>query len=210
MHHFLKTFQRSLLSLDRLAAERCITEAVEQFSTIEIVDHIIAEALRRIGDDWKNGSVALSQVYMSGRICEGLVDQLLPPGATQRKKQPSLAIAVLEDHHFLGKRIVYAIVRAAGFDITDFGHGSVAEIISQVRAGNIEILLLSTLMLHSALAVRDVVHGLALENLNVKIVVGGAPFLFDPHLWQEVKADAMARSAGEAPAIITSLTGAGG
>jgi methanogenic corrinoid protein MtbC1 len=39
------------------------------------------------------------------------------------------------------------------------------------------------------------------------VVVGGAPFLFDPLLWREVGADAMGRSASEAPGIIEKITG---
>ncbi len=63
--------------------------------------------LERIGNLWEKGHCALSQVYMSRRICEELVDALLgpaqsawlfPPGAAR------LALAVLEDHHMLGKQ----------------------------------------------------------------------------------------------------------
>jgi methanogenic corrinoid protein MtbC1 len=37
--------------------------------------------------------------------------------------------------------------------------------------------------------------------------VGGAPFLFDDQLWQEVGADAMGSSAVEAVAIVERLMG---
>ena len=40
-----------------------------------------------------------------------------------------------------------------------------------------------------------------------KVVVGGAPFLFDDQLWQEVGADAMGKSAADAVAIVTRLMG---
>lgn len=44
-------------------------------------------ALDRIGTGWENGTIALSQVYMSGRICEEVVDDLLPTGAPKGKQE---------------------------------------------------------------------------------------------------------------------------
>lgn len=62
-------------------------------------------------------------------------------------------------------------------------------------------------MLPSALHVRDLVMRLKSARLDVKVVVGGAPFLFDPELWREVGADAMGRSASDAAGIIGKFTG---
>jgi len=75
------------------------------------------------------------------------------------------------------------------------------------KKDGIKILLISVLMLPSALKVREVREKLDGSGLNIKIVVGGAPFLFDDKLWKEVGADAMGRYASEAVTIITSLTG---
>ena len=36
----------------------------------------------------------------------------------------------------------------------------------------------------------------------VRVIVGGAPFLFDDKLWREVGADAMGRNAAEAVALV--------
>jgi len=200
-------FEQTLLSLDRLAARQLVTAAQNTYTPIEFVDQVIMKALTRIGEGWERGDIALSQVYMSGRICEELVDGLLPPGDAQRKDQPRMAIGVLEDYHLLGKRIVYSVLRAEGFDLKDYGRVTVDEVIAKVKEDHIRILLISTLMLHSALHVQDLVARLKAENLDVKVIVGGAPFLYDDQLWREVKADAMGRSASDAAKLIRSLMG---
>jgi methanogenic corrinoid protein MtbC1 len=202
-----ESFQAALLSLDRLAARDCVAQAADRLSAMEIVDQIVVSALKYIGDGWERGDIALSQVYMSGRICEELVDALLPADAASRKDLPAMAIGVLEDHHLLGKRIVYSVLRAAGFALKDYGRVTVDEVVEKVRIDRIELLLLSTLMLHSALAVRDVVSRLKAQGLQVKVIVGGAPFLFDSRLWIEVGADAMGVSAADVPGIIEQLSG---
>ena len=207
MDDIARQFEEALLSLDRLEARRLVLMAAGELTPMELVDHVVATALMRIGERWERGDAALSQVYMSGRICEELVDGMLPPGDPKRKDQPPMAIAVLEDYHMLGKRIVYAILRAGGFDLKDYGRVTVDEIVRKTIDDGVRILLISTLMLHSALHVRDVVEKLKTESADVRVVVGGAPFLFDSRLWREVGADAMGRSASEVPGIVQTITG---
>ena len=182
-------------------------EAAGHMTPMELVDHVIVAALTSIGESWERGDTALSQVYMSGRICEELVDGLLPPGDPQRKDQPAMAIAALDDYHLLGKRIVYSVLRAGGFDLKDYGRVTVHEAVSKAKDDQIRVFLISTLMLHSALHVRDVVAGLKTAGLNVKVVVGGAPFRMDTQLWREVEADAMGHSASDVSGIIQNVLG---
>lgn len=200
-------FEKALLSIDRLAVNQLVAEAAKKMTPLALVDHVIVPALTRIGESWERGDTALSQVYMSGRICEELVNGLLPPGDPQRKNQPSMAIAVLDDYHLLGKRIVYSVLRANGFELKDYGRVTVDEVLRKVRTDQIRGLLISTLMLHSALHVREVVAGFKTAGLSVKVVVGGAPFRFDAQLWREVNADAMGHSASDVTGIIQNIMG---
>jgi methanogenic corrinoid protein MtbC1 len=200
-------FEKALLSLDRLTAKKVVTEAAGQLTPMELVDHIIVAALTRIGESWEKGDTALSQVYMSGRICEELVDGILPSDDPQHKDQPPMAIAVLNDYHLLGKRIVYSVLRASGFEIKDYGRVTVDEVVHKVQTDQIRVLLISTLMLHSALHIREVVAKLKAADLNVKVVVGGAPFRFDTQLWRAVEADAMGHSASDVPDIVRTIMG---
>lgn len=201
------SFMQAVLTLNRLEAKRIVASVSGVLTPLEIAEGMIVKTLERIGDAWQQGEVALSQVYMSGRICEELMDDLLPPGAPERKNQPPMAIATLEDYHLLGKRIVYSVLRAEGFDLKDYGRVTVDEAVRRAGEDHLRILLISTLMLPSALHVRDLVARLKSASPDVKVVVGGAPFLFDPELWRDVRADAMGRSASDASAIIEKLTG---
>lgn len=200
-------FVQALLTLNRLAAKRIVAAASSALTPLEIAEGMIVKSLERIGEGWQSGDVALSQVYMSGRICEELMDDLLPPSAPDRKNRPPMAIAALEDYHLLGKRIVYSVLRADGFDLKDYGRVTVDEAVRQADEDRLQVLLVSALMLPSALHVRDLVLRLKSVRPDVKVVVGGAPFLFDPELWREVRADAMGRSASEAAGIIERITG---
>jgi methanogenic corrinoid protein MtbC1 len=200
-------FEKALLSLDRLEARKVLSQSQDRLNPSQFIEGVIGPVMEKIGQDWEQGSVALSQIYMSSRICEELVDEILPPKPPDLKNPPRMAIGVLEDYHLLGKRIVYSILRAAGFELLDYGRVTVDELIDRVREDKIEILLLSVLMLPSALQVRLVSDRLKSLNPDIKIVVGGAPFRFDLDLWQEVGADAMGSSASEALEIVSNFSG---
>ncbi|MDD2667127.1 MULTISPECIES: cobalamin-dependent protein [Zoogloea] len=202
MNEWIVSFRAALETLDRLGAESVVNQALAHLTPILVVDQIVVPALEQIGLAWEQGDIALSQVYMSGRICEELVEQVLPPSDPDRKHQPRSAIVVLSDYHMLGKRIVYSQMRASGFELFDYGRMDVDELVERVLADNIRVLLISVLMLPSALKVGQVCARLKAAGLPVKVVVGGAPFLFDDKLWSEVGADAMGRNAAEAVTIV--------
>lgn len=199
-----KNLERALLMLDKQAAKTVLEEALKLGQPIEVVGELVTLALNKIGEDWENGKLALSQVYMSGMICEELIDKILPPESPVRKSQPKMAIGVFEDFHMLGKRIVYSSLRASGFELMDLGGGlSIEKLVDVVQRENIKILLLSVLMLPSALHLKELKQ--KLNGSDVKIVVGGAPFRFDEQLWKEVGVDACGANVNEAVQIINKL-----
>lgn len=203
-------FERALLGLDSEAARRVLNLLPRDIAYFQNVERLVVSSLESIGVKWERGTVALSQVYMSGRICEDLLDVLFPPGAVRREHQPKIALAVLADHHLLGKRILSSTLRASGYVVLDYGHGVGAEDLADrtIRDG-VEILLISTLMLSSALKVKEVTARLRAAQALAKVVVGGAPFLYDDQLWRAVGADAMGRSATDAPRLVEELSRGG-
>jgi len=200
-----EAFKHAILAVDWNEARRLVvlTEAVSRLSSMEM----ISKALTSIGEGWQRGECSLSQVYMSGRICEELVDAFAADPDAVKKDHPPIAIATLDPHHLLGKRIVYSVLRASGYAVQDYGCVKCDELIQRVMDDNIKVLLLSALLLPSALSIREVTTRLKSLHLDVKVVVGGAPFLFDSQLWKDVQADAMGRSASEAPGLIESVLG---
>ncbi|MDD2800762.1 MAG: cobalamin-dependent protein [Methylococcales bacterium] len=207
MGELIQDFQKALVSLDKIKADALFQQALLSHSPIEVVEQFVVPALEQIGRQWNEGSIALSQIYMSGRFCEKLVEQVLPPCDPDRKHQPRQAIVVLNDYHMLGMRIIFSVMRASGFELFNYGRMDVVELVERVIADKLKILLISVLMLPSALKVRELRTVLDTRGINVKILVGGAPFQFDPSLWQEIGADAMGRSAADAVTIVQRWAG---
>ncbi len=196
--------ERALLSVDQLAAEQ-VVDSLREARPLEIVEGVIVPAMEAVGSGWEEGSVALSQVYMSARICEKLVDTITLSHEALRKPQPNMAIVVLEDYHMLGKRIIHSVMRGAGYAVDDLGRKDADSLVDAIEEQKIEIILISTLMLRSALRVGYLKESLDKRGLNTTIIVGGAPFRFDSNLWKEVGADATATGASGLLPLINQL-----
>ncbi|GFO56955.1 corrinoid methyltransferase [Geomonas sp. Red276] len=209
MKESVAAFKNALLALDRVSAQEVLQESIDRLGVVPTLEMLITASLTEIGRGWEAGELALSQIYMAGRICENLIETFLPLGDPGRKSQPRLAVAVYEDYHMLGKRLVHSVLRSAGYELRDYGRVDLDSTLRLVAEDRVEILLLSVLMLHSALHITELRHRLNLAGLPVRIVVGGAPFCFDQGLWREVGADAMGRNASDAVTILQELTGGG-
>ena len=200
---YVLKLQKALLATDRLAAEAVIDDAQSELSKLALVEKVVTVALAAIGDAWFRGDAALSQVYMSGVICEDIIERLMRSQAVPRTLRPKIAIAVLEDQHQLGKRLVASVVRAAGYGMIDYGAGIRADtLIEKVINDKIDILLLSTLMLPSALKTRYVCDQLRERGVATRVVIGGAPFRLDPKLVEETGAYAFGYNASDVIGII--------
>jgi len=198
-------FEAALLNMNRLAATRILEREHPDKDPFVDIERLVVPALEHIGEQWEKGQVSLAQVYMSGRICEQLVSKVLPTASPQLSSQPQIAIAVLDDYHTLGKTVVSSALRASGIVLTDLGTLNRNELLRQVKTHNIRILLISVLMLASALQIKDFIADLKESGLSTRVIVGGAPFRFDPELWTQIGADAVGNSTAEAIRITRQL-----
>jgi methanogenic corrinoid protein MtbC1 len=198
--------ESALLRLDRLAVKKILAENRNAGPYFDTVDKVVTPALERMGENWEKGKVSLSQMYMSARILESLLPESAPSRSILTPEQPRTAIANLLDFHILGKRIVTSALRLSGFELTDFGRMEVDELVESTQRNKVKVLLVSTLMLSSALRVKDLKQKLDQAGYGVRLIVGGAPFRLDSQLWKEVGADAMGGNSSDAIRIVREIS----
>jgi methanogenic corrinoid protein MtbC1 len=188
------SLKKALINLNYIESQGIITDACSEFSPYEIASKIISPVLDEFGKLWEKGELSLSQIYMIGKISEKILDSILPKDHPERKRQPKMAITVLNDYHVLGKKIIYSQIRSSGYELIDYGRTTVDQLVSLVEKDKIELLLISTLMYPSSLCVKELRVKLDKQCASVKIIVGGAPFNMDDRLWRMVGADKMGHS----------------
>jgi methanogenic corrinoid protein MtbC1 len=206
MEELVSQFEDALLSLDRIGVKKILDTQLSE-NPIETLEQIVVPAMENIGVRWEKGEVALSQIYMGGRISEEVIFELLEEKqAESRADTPKIAIVLYRDYHGLGKRIVHTLLLASGYHVIDYDRMSdSAEIVSRAESDGVGILLVSTLMLNSALHIREITDEVRNREVDMKVVVGGAPFRFDKELYKEIGADAMGTNASDILRVIPQL-----
>lgn len=204
----IKEFESAVIKYQKEQAFSICQHYLSENSPFEFINDILAVTLENVGRLWEVGEISLSQVYLSSKICEEIVDDLFSTVVNPSDHPFRIAIVTLEDHHVLGKRIVSSMVRSRGFNLIDYGHGIEAnKVIELVEGNGIDILLISVLMYPSALKVKLITDAFKERNIKTKVIVGGAPFLFDRSLWERVGADRMGSNGAEGIQIITEMVG---
>jgi len=188
-------FQDAVMEYDRVRAMDLVAGFVQRNGAFpEFLEVVLQPVLFQIGELWSEGEIALSQVFLAGKLCEELVATYLPESIAQPSPTaPRRAIVTLSDFHVLGKKVVRSFFLASGVFLEDYGHGISAEQAYQrVQHDKLDFLLVSVLMYPAALEIRKLRDWIDRDGLQTRILAGGAPFLFDRQLAEKVGAHAWA------------------
>jgi len=193
-------FREALLSMDYPASAALFAQAAEG-NPAKAAEELLLPVLEKFGEEWETGQLSLAQIYVAGRFCDDLTASL--ERAQEPVAEAPVAMANLLDHHALGKRIVLANLRVGGIAVRDYGSGVTPEdVVDRAERDHVRVLLLSTLMLASALEVGRVKRLCQDRHLALAVVAGGAPFRLDPGLGRAVGADAVGYTASDALAHV--------
>jgi methanogenic corrinoid protein MtbC1 len=214
LSELIKLYREALFDTDCDRALEAVRATVEKGVTPEdVVFKVVLPAMdRMIKSVSEDLDVNLAQHFLTARIADAVTAELIP----KFKQAPEVAGRVVigtaqGDLHTLGKRIVMGCLRARLIDVIDLGVNVPAErFVDEAVAHQAEIIGISALMVHTATGangcrkVRQIVQERKLQD-RLKIIVGGAPFRFNPEMYQAVGADAWAEDAVSASKVIKDL-----
>lgn len=177
-----------------------------------LLTHVVERTVEKIGKEQIDYEVPLSEIYLNGKIIEQSLNLLLPLISQGDKLQHAPKVVIgnaFGDYHALGRKIVATFLRMGGFDVIDLGLSVSNQLfVDTVKKEKAKVICVSALIIHTA---KEIIELRELLNKNglshVKILVGGAPFNFEPRLVQEVKADVMAKNGVEAIKVVKELLG---
>ena len=168
---------------------------------LKIVDEEIIPALNTVGKGFENKTVYLPQLLMSAEAAsasaESIKEFLAQKGTKAQEKCPFVLATVHGDIHDIGKNIVKLLLQNYGFKVIDLGKDVPAEVIvNAVKEHNAPLVGLSALMTTTVPAMEETIKLIKKENLNCKIIVGGA--VLNRDYAEKICADYYAKDAMEA------------
>jgi methanogenic corrinoid protein MtbC1 len=172
----------------------------------------LAAAMLELGARWNRGEVYLPEVVAAADVfkaCSDIVEPILVASGTKEAGHLFLTATVKGDLHDLGKNMVGAMLKTAGFEVHDLGKDVATEaIVDAVRQMRPAILGLSAMLTTTVPHQREVIAALEAAGLRdaVKVMVGGAPVTED---WaKDIGADGFAPDAPRSVQIALGLIGA--
>ena len=181
----------------------------------EIIFNVVVPSIEMMTAAIVDGQGAtLSQHYICSIVSGEVTDKLLPMFSKSEEKRGIVVIGTAQgDFHGLGKKIVSGCLKANLFEVVDLGiNVNPDRFVEEALKFNAGVIGVSSMMVHSArgekgaLGVRKILDEKGLSG-KIKLVVGGAPFCFDPDLYKEVKADGWALNGLESVKMISGLLG---
>jgi corrinoid protein of di/trimethylamine methyltransferase len=179
---------------------------------LRILDEGLTRAMLELGEQWKRGEVFLPEIVAAAAVftdCNTLIEPILLASAGHRVGAKVMVATVKGDLHDLGKNMVVAMLKTAGFDVIDLGTDvSADEIVDAVRRDAPQVVGLSALLTTTLPEQRSVIEALTRAGLRdrVKVMVGGAPVT---HEWAEaIGADGYGQHAPDAVRLVGELTAA--
>lgn len=191
-------FKEHLIDYDKTSSKELLRSLFNSDGDYTVINKIFFDALNDIGEEWNKGKLSLAQVYMSGVLCEELINDFFNL-EDKKDVDSNIAIVTFSDYHILGKKILYSQISVCGYQIKDFGQISDNEkLVKRCINERIELLMISVLMLPSALKIKELRACFEREKYDIEIIVGGAPFVFNPLLYKEVGANATGKTPTDA------------
>ena len=177
-----------------------------------VLQDAMATAMFTLGAMWSRGEVFLPEVVASAtlfKMCNDIVEPALLAAGGEKQITGKVILATVKgDLHDLGKNMVGAMLKTAGFEVTDLGKDTPTEkILNAVRELEPDIVGMSALLTTTVPQQKVVIEALKKEGLfdKVKVMVGGAPVTQE---WaDEIGADGFAPDAPEAVSRAKALLG---
>jgi corrinoid protein of di/trimethylamine methyltransferase len=154
-------------------------EALEQGSTpLDIVNHGIVAGIQESGRLWKENKYFLPDVIMSAEAFTAAMALVEPLMTSESQVGKVVMGTVAGDMHSLGKAIVIAMLRGAGFEVVDLGVDvPIAAFVDAAAAQKPDILGLGCYMSTTMAEMSAIIDTLKAKGLRggVKVLIGGVP-----------------------------------
>jgi 5-methyltetrahydrofolate--homocysteine methyltransferase len=155
-----------------------LDEALKKYTAEDIINNILLDAMRRVGEQFDSGAVVLPHVLQSAEVMKKSIDHLEQylKKDDVRSKPKILLATVSGDVHDIGKNLVRMILENNGFTVIDLGKQVPVEtIVSEAIKNKVDAVGLSALLVSTSRHMRTAIRELDKSGFDHPVLVGGAP-----------------------------------
>ncbi|MBV9211310.1 MAG: methionine synthase [Acidobacteria bacterium] len=163
---------------EKIGLEEQLNIALEKYSALDIINNILLDGMKVVGDLFGSGQMQLPFVLQSAEVMKAAVRFLEPfierkGGATE--KGIMVLATVKGDVHDIGKNLVDIILTNNGYKVVNLGiKQPIENILTAYQEYNADAIGMSGLLVKSTLIMRENLELMNERGINVPVVLGGA------------------------------------
>jgi len=163
---------------EKIGLEEDLTKALETYPALEIVNDILLDGMKTVGELFGSGQMQLPFVLQSAEVMKTAV-KFLEPFMEKVEGEQSKGVMVLAtvkgDVHDIGKNLVDIILTNNGYRVVNLGiKQPIDEILKSLAENKADAVGMSGLLVKSTLIMRDNLEIMNERGLNVPVILGGA------------------------------------
>ena len=171
--------KRRIIDGERAGLEADLDEALQQRSALEIVNDVLLDGMKTVGDLFGSGQMQLPFVLTSAEVMKAAVGYLEPHmERTGEAGKGKIVLATVKgDVHDIGKNLVDIIVSNNGYDVVNLGiKQPISAIVQAASDHGADVIGMSGLLVKSTVVMRDNLAELNSRGMAERwpVLLGGA------------------------------------
>ncbi len=162
---------------ERIGLEDSLKTALEKYPPLEIINDILLDGMKTVGDLFGSGQMQLPFVLQSAESMKAAVRFLEPLlDKVEGTNKGVLVLATVKgDVHDIGKNLVDIILTNNGYKVVNLGiKQPIDDILRSWEETNADAIGMSGLLVKSTLVMRDNLELMNERGINVPVILGGA------------------------------------
>ncbi len=173
-----ENLKQRIINGNKQHIEKVLAQALEKYPALEIINTILLEGMRVVGELFGAGQIQLPFVLQSAETMKAAVRFLephIPKSAGGNSKGKMVIATVKGDVHDIGKNLVDIILSNNGYTVVNLGIKQPLDaILKAVEEHKPNAIGLSGLLVKSTAVMKENLEEMNKRNLNFDVILGGA------------------------------------
>src|SRR4051812_6363714 len=169
--------KRHIIDGEKIGLEDSLKVALEKYPPLEIINNILLDGMKTVGDLFGSGQMQLPFVLQSAESMKAAVKFLEPfMEKVEGSNKGTLILATVKgDVHDIGKNLVDIILTNNGYKVKNLGiKQPIDDILRAWEETKADAIGMSGLLVKSTLIMRDNLELMNERGINVPVILGGA------------------------------------
>src|SRR5205085_2245187 len=162
---------------EKIGLEDSLKQALEKYPPLEIINELLLDGMKTVGDLFGSGQMQLPFVLQSAEAMKAAVKFLEPfMDRVEGSNKGTMVIATVKgDVHDIGKNLVDIILTNNGYKVVNLGiKQPIDDILRSWEETKADAVGMSGLLVKSTLVMRDNLELMNERGINVPVILGGA------------------------------------